>query len=128
MDVLPTLTTEMVIVMMIVLFAVFTFATGLLRVDVAAMLIMLPFFRDYWIWLVLRFVMGLGASMLFTAGDTWINQILDDRVRGRWLGVYSTVGMAGWAVGQAGAGPADGRPGRLGAPTWGRPGRIQTQF
>ena len=40
MDVLPTLTTEMVIVMMIVLFAVFTFATGLLRVDVAAMLIM----------------------------------------------------------------------------------------
>jgi len=40
MEVLPTLTTEMVIVMMIVLFAVFIFATGLLRVDVAAMLIM----------------------------------------------------------------------------------------
>jgi di/tricarboxylate transporter len=40
MDVLPTLTTEMVIVMAIVLFAVFIFATELLRVDVAAMLIM----------------------------------------------------------------------------------------
>ena len=40
MEVLPTLTTEMVIVMVIVLFAVFIFATGLLRVDVAAMLIM----------------------------------------------------------------------------------------
>lgn len=66
---------------------------------VASMLMLLPFLRDYWIWLVLRFVLGLGASMLFTAGDTWINQILDDRVRGRWLGVYSTVGMAGWAVG-----------------------------
>jgi MFS family permease len=66
---------------------------------VASMLMLLPFLRDYWIWLVLRFVLGLGASMLFTAGDTWINQILDDRVCGRWLGVYSTVGMAGWAVG-----------------------------
>ncbi len=40
MDVLPTLTTEMVIVMLIVVFAVFIFATELLRVDVAAMLIM----------------------------------------------------------------------------------------
>ncbi len=40
MDALPTLTTEMVIVMAIVVFAVFVFATGLLRVDVAALLIM----------------------------------------------------------------------------------------
>jgi di/tricarboxylate transporter len=40
MEVLPTLTTEMAIVMAIVLFAVFIFATELLRVDVAAMLIM----------------------------------------------------------------------------------------
>jgi MFS family permease len=65
----------------------------------ASMLVLLPFLRDYWIWLVLRFLLGIGNSLLFTAGDTWINQILDDRVRGRWLGVYSTVGMAGWAVG-----------------------------
>jgi len=40
MDVLPTLTVEMIIVMAIVLFAVIIFATGLLRVDVTAMLIM----------------------------------------------------------------------------------------
>jgi di/tricarboxylate transporter len=40
MDALPTLTTEIVIVMLIVAFAVFIFATELLRVDVAAMLIM----------------------------------------------------------------------------------------
>ena len=40
MDALPTLTTEMVIVMSIVVFAVFIFATELLRVDVAALLIM----------------------------------------------------------------------------------------
>ncbi|MDP7517861.1 MAG: MFS transporter, partial [Arenicellales bacterium] len=35
----------------------------------------------------------------FTAGDTWINHIVNDRVRGRWMGIYVTVGMAGWAVG-----------------------------
>ncbi|MCH9005597.1 MAG: SLC13 family permease [Proteobacteria bacterium] len=40
METLPTLTTEMVIIMMIVVFAVFIFATELLRVDVAALLIM----------------------------------------------------------------------------------------
>jgi di/tricarboxylate transporter len=40
MDTLPTLTTEIVIVMFIVAFAVFIFATELLRVDVAALLVM----------------------------------------------------------------------------------------
>ena len=40
MDALPTLTTEILIVMLIVVFAVFIFATELLRVDVAALLIM----------------------------------------------------------------------------------------
>ena len=40
MDALPTLTTEMAIIMVIVVFAVFLFATELLRVDVAAILIM----------------------------------------------------------------------------------------
>ncbi len=40
MDALPTLTTEMVIIMVIVVFAVLLFATEMLRVDVAAILIM----------------------------------------------------------------------------------------
>ncbi len=40
MDPLPTLTTEMVIIMVIIVFAVLLFATELLRVDVAAILIM----------------------------------------------------------------------------------------
>ncbi|MBN36813.1 MAG: hypothetical protein CMM46_18940 [Rhodospirillaceae bacterium] len=66
---------------------------------VASMLILLPITRSFEAWFVVRFFLGIGNSLLFTAGDTWINQILDDRVRGRWLGVYSTIGMAGWAVG-----------------------------
>ena len=66
---------------------------------VAAMLAALPTVRDYWVWLALRFVLGIGNSLLFTAGDTWINQIVENRVRGRWIGVYNTAGMAGWAAG-----------------------------
>ena len=66
---------------------------------VASMLLLLPMLRDYTVWFVLRFFLGIGNSLLFTAGDTWVNQIVEDRVRGRWIGVYSTVGMAGWAVG-----------------------------
>lgn len=40
MEALPTLTIEMVIIMIIVVFAIVMFATGLLRVDVTALLIM----------------------------------------------------------------------------------------
>ena len=66
---------------------------------VAAMLAVLPAIRDYSLWFVLRFVLGIGNSLLFTAGDTWINQIVENRVRGRWMGIYNTAGMAGWSVG-----------------------------
>ena len=66
---------------------------------VAAMLAVLPAIRDYSLWFLFRFVLGIGNSLLFTAGDTWINQIVDNRVRGRWMGIYNTAGMAGWAVG-----------------------------
>ena len=66
---------------------------------VALALVALPVFRGFETWLVIRFLLGVGNSLLFTAGDTWVNQIVDDRVRGRWMGIYVTVGMAGWAVG-----------------------------
>jgi MFS family permease len=68
-------------------------------VVVAVMLIALPAFRSFETWLLIRFLLGVGNSLLFTAGDTWMNHIVDDRVRGRWMGIYVTVGMAGWALG-----------------------------
>lgn len=68
-------------------------------VVVAVTLIALPAFRSFETWLVIRFLLGMGNSLLFTTGDTWINLIVNDRVRGRWMGIYVTVGMAGWAVG-----------------------------
>ena len=66
---------------------------------VGLMVLLLPTFRDFHVWFLLRFLLGVGNSLLFTTGDTWVNQMVDDRVRGRWLGIYGTIGMAGWAVG-----------------------------
>ena len=74
-----------------------TIVLGLIVVGLS--LIALPLFRGFETWLVIRFLLGMGNSLLFTAGDTWMNQIVDDWVRGRWMGIYVTVGMAGWAVG-----------------------------
>jgi MFS family permease len=53
-------------------------------------------------------VLGIGNALLFLTGETWINRILDDKVRGRWIGVYSTVGMTGWALGPIIGGTLDG--------------------
>ena len=74
-----------------------TMMTGL--VVAAAMLVLLPTWRDYHVWAACRLLLGMGNSLLFTAGDTWVNVVVADRVRGRWLGIYTTAGMAGWAVG-----------------------------
>ncbi|MBT5154381.1 MAG: MFS transporter, partial [Gammaproteobacteria bacterium] len=67
-----------------------TIALGL--VVVGLMLIALPTFRGFETWMLIRFLLGMGNSLLFTAGDTWMNQIVNDRVRGRWMGIYVTVG------------------------------------
>ena len=74
-------------------------AIALGMIVLAVTIIALPAFRSFETWLVIRFVLGMGNSLLFTTGDTWINLIVNDRVRGRWMGIYVTVGMAGWAVG-----------------------------
>jgi len=74
-------------------------AIALGMIVLAVTIIALPAFRSFETWLVIRFLLGMGNSLLFTTGDTWINLIVNDRVRGRWMGIYVTVGMAGWAVG-----------------------------
>lgn len=46
---------------------------------------------NYGWWLGLRFLMGAAVGVLFTVSETWVNQLADDRSRGRWVGVYITV-------------------------------------
>lgn len=57
--------------------------------------------HDAWLWLPLRFLMGLFLASQFVVTETWINQIASDAYRGRILGFYATVLSVGFAAGPA---------------------------
>lgn len=51
---------------------------------------------NYWLWLVLRLVLGASLTITFILGESWINQLVVDRLRGRLVAVYGS----GFAVSQ----------------------------
>jgi len=61
--------------------------------------LMLPLFDSLYAWFPLRFVIGAAGSTLWIAGETWINQIADERSRGRLVGLYGAALSAGFALG-----------------------------
>ncbi len=50
-------------------------------------------------WFVLRLLLGLVGSSLFTATEAWINALAGDRHRGRIIGAYGTALAAGFGIG-----------------------------
>lgn len=54
-------------------------------------ILVLPFIDAFGVWLLLRFVMGGADALLFVVSETWINQIADERNRGRLVALYITV-------------------------------------
>ncbi len=78
---------------------------GLLRVIAvggAGMLVtiaLLPVFPNVWIWFPLRFLLGFFSEMVFTAGDIWLNQLAEEKRRGRTLAVAAVFQHAGFGVG-----------------------------
>jgi MFS family permease len=80
-------------------------ALGVVRViaiGIVAMvcgLALLPVFPNVWAWFPIRFAIGLGAELVFIGGDIWINQLAEDRTRGRLIGVYGMFLHGGFAVG-----------------------------
>ena len=55
--------------------------------------------RDISIWFVLRFLLGIANTVIFITSETWINQLAKPAVRGRIIGLYTTVAAAGFALG-----------------------------
>lgn len=53
------------------------------------MIMAMPFFNSIYAWFVIRFMMGVVGTGLFVASETWINEIAEDRYRGRILGIYT---------------------------------------
>jgi MFS family permease len=65
----------------------------------AACLALLPVFPNVWAWFPIRFGLGFSEELVFIAGDIWINQLAEERTRGRLIGVYGMFLHAGFAVG-----------------------------
>ena len=66
---------------------------------IVAMLVLLPAFPDVYAWFPIRFVLGGAIEFLFIACDVWINQVAEEKTRGRVIGIYGLVMSAGFAVG-----------------------------
>ncbi len=71
---------------------------GAIALRLAGFLV-LPLLPDAAFWFIPRFLMGVGASLMWIISEAWINEVVADRVRGRVLAVYSMAVAAGYALG-----------------------------
>lgn len=55
----------------------------------------------YW-WMLLRFLVGMGSSVLFVGTEIWINRLSDESNRGRNFSIYGAVMALGFALGPFG--------------------------
>ncbi|MBC6438851.1 MAG: MFS transporter [Rhodospirillales bacterium] len=60
---------------------------------------LLPVFDNVWAWFPLRFIMGIGIAIHWVVSETWINTLIDNRIRGRVMGIYVTALSAGYLAG-----------------------------
>lgn len=51
------------------------------------LLAVLPY---YPLWLLLRLMIGISLTVVFVLGESWINQLVEDRLRGRLVALYGT--------------------------------------
>lgn len=62
-------------------------------------LLLLPAFPNLYAWFPLRFVLGLAWSFLWIAGEAWVNQVAQERTRGRVVAVFGMAVTGGFALG-----------------------------
>ena len=65
----------------------------------AVLLVLIAVFRNLTVWFLLRFLLGIVNTAIFVTSETWINQAAPPRIRGRIIGLYTTVAAAGFALG-----------------------------
>ncbi|HLJ04636.1 MAG TPA: MFS transporter [Acetobacteraceae bacterium] len=66
--------------------------------DIALFLAMKPL-DSMGAWFVLRALLGLIGSAIFTSSEAWINQLAGDIGRGRTIGIYAAALSAGFGIG-----------------------------
>ena len=62
---------------------------------------------NLWLWLALRFLIGLAFAGLYATIESWLQGKAEDSIRGRVLSTYSVVQFAGWGLGNQLIGLAD---------------------
>ena len=56
----------------------------------ACSVVSLALLQHYWIWLGLRLILGVGLTVVFVLGESWINQLVPENLRGRLVALYGT--------------------------------------
>jgi MFS family permease len=51
---------------------------------------LLALLPNYWIWLVLRLMLGVILTIVFILGESWINQLVIERLRGKLVALYGS--------------------------------------
>ena len=62
-------------------------------------LLLLPAVPNVYAWFPIRFFLGMGIEMLLISCDVWVNQVAEEKTRGRVIGIYGFVLAGGFAVG-----------------------------
>jgi MFS family permease len=71
---------------------------GAILVSLVAFLL-LPVFTSVASWFVLRFTLGVAGGVLWVCGDTWVNAVASERVRGRVVALYGVAVAGGFSLG-----------------------------
>lgn len=65
----------------------------------AVLFIVAGLYPNVWFWFPLRFVIGALTALLWISSEALINDLAEERWRGRIIGIYASVGAAGFALG-----------------------------
>ena len=74
----------------------------LIRVAIATIvvsLMLLPAIPNVYAWFPIRFLLGMAIEVMLIACDVWVNQVAEEKTRGRIIGIYGFVLAGGFAVG-----------------------------
>ena len=57
--------------------------------------------ENYWVWCVLRFLLGTGTAILFSVSEAWLMHFSPDEHRGKITAIYTTMMALGFGAGTA---------------------------
>lgn len=68
-------------------------------VALAVLFILAGLFPNVWFWFPLRLVIGASTALLWISSEALINELAEESRRGRIVGLYASIGAAGFALG-----------------------------